>query len=189
MIGSLGGELLVNNSWSGSCVTKLPNREELFPSGCSDERTSALHNGLQMPEVIIVYLGTNDWANGILPRYGGEFACGEVDWEFVFEAAYCEMLKKLKHNYPAAQIFCCTLCAAYMSQNPEFVFNENAGGINIKEYNAAICRAAESQNCRPIDLYKYAVPYDSIDGTHPNKGGMSTLADLILREMLGEYDA
>ena len=99
------------------------------------------------------------------------------------------MLKKLKHNYPAAQIFCCTLCAAYMSQNPEFVFNENAGGINIKEYNAAICRAAESQNCRPIDLYKYAVPYDSIDGTHPNKGGMSTLADLILREMLGENNA
>lgn len=74
VIGSLGGELLVNNSWSGSCVTKLPNREGLFPSGCSDERTSALHNGLQMPEVIIVYLGTNDWANGILPRYGGEFA-------------------------------------------------------------------------------------------------------------------
>ena len=40
-----------------------------------------------------------------------------------------------------------------------------------------------------IDLYKYAVPYDSIDGTHPNKGGMSTLADLILREMLGENNA
>lgn len=55
VIGSLGGELLVNNSWSGSCVTKLPNREGLFPSGCSDERTSALHSGLQMPEIIIVY--------------------------------------------------------------------------------------------------------------------------------------
>ena len=33
----LGGELLVNNSWSGSRVTKLPNKDKLFPSGCSDE--------------------------------------------------------------------------------------------------------------------------------------------------------
>lgn len=55
------GELLVNNSWSGSRVTKLVGNEGLFPSGCSDERTSALHINSVKPDVIIIYLGINDW--------------------------------------------------------------------------------------------------------------------------------
>lgn len=53
-------QLLVNNSWLGSRVTKLPNQDELFPSGCSDERTSSLHINSVKPDVIIIYLGTND---------------------------------------------------------------------------------------------------------------------------------
>ena len=54
VIGFFGGELLVNNSWSGSRVTKLPSSTTLFPSGCSDERTSALHINDVKPDVIIV---------------------------------------------------------------------------------------------------------------------------------------
>lgn len=64
VISFFGGELLVNNSWSGSRVTKLPGRNGLFPSACSDERTSSLHIDSVTPDVIIVYLGTNDWAFG-----------------------------------------------------------------------------------------------------------------------------
>lgn len=64
VIGYFSGELLVNNSWSGSRVTKLPECEQLFPSGCSDERTAALHINDVKPDVIWVYLGTNDWAFG-----------------------------------------------------------------------------------------------------------------------------
>lgn len=45
VISFCGGELLVNNSLSGSRVTKLPGRDSLFPSGCSDERTNRLHIG------------------------------------------------------------------------------------------------------------------------------------------------
>lgn len=41
VIDFFGGELLVNNSWSGSPVTG--SSATLFPSGCSDERTSHLH--------------------------------------------------------------------------------------------------------------------------------------------------
>lgn len=65
VISCCGGELLVNNSWSCSRVTKLPNRDSLFPSGCSDERTNGLHIGSLKPDVIIVYLGTNDWVRGV----------------------------------------------------------------------------------------------------------------------------
>lgn len=62
LIDFLGAELLVNNSWSGSRVTKLPGNNDLFPSGCSDERTNGLHLGVMKPDVILVYIGTNDWA-------------------------------------------------------------------------------------------------------------------------------
>ena len=41
VIDFFGGELLVNNSWSGSRVRS--RRKNSFPSGCSDERTSYLH--------------------------------------------------------------------------------------------------------------------------------------------------
>ena len=64
VIDFFGGELLVNNSWSGSRVTKLPDSDKLFRSGCSDERTNGLHINNVRPDVIIVYLGTNDWAFG-----------------------------------------------------------------------------------------------------------------------------
>lgn len=68
VISYFGGELLVNNAWSGSRVTKIPTYngyEQLFPSGCSDERTSSLHINEVLPDVIVVYLGTNDWAYGV----------------------------------------------------------------------------------------------------------------------------
>lgn len=65
VIDFFGGELLVNNSWSGCRVTRLEYNGPLFPSGCSDERTAALHISDVKSDVILVYLGTNDWANGI----------------------------------------------------------------------------------------------------------------------------
>ena len=80
VISCCGGELLVNNSWSGSRVTKLPNRDSLFPSGCSDERTNGLHIGSLKPDVIIVYLGTNDWVRGVEVSVSPTF-CG---WVFSF---------------------------------------------------------------------------------------------------------
>lgn len=185
VISCCGGELLVNNSWSGSCVTKLPNRDSLFPSGCSNERTNGLHIGSVKPDVIIVYLGTNDWARGAEATNADGRDCDKM-WASVFETAYDKMLEKLRNNYPDTEVFCCTLCSTYMSGKPSFVFPENYGGINIEKYNAVIRSIAESRNCKVIDLYKYHLPYDSVDGSHPNRSGMHTLATLMLREMLDE---
>lgn len=52
--------LLANNSWSGSRVTKLPSRTELFPSGCSSERINGLTIGNETPDIVFVALGDND---------------------------------------------------------------------------------------------------------------------------------
>ena len=75
-----------------------------------------------------------------------------------------------------------------MSGKPSFVFPENYGGINIEKYNAVIRNAAESKNCTVIDIYKYHLSYDSIDGSHPNRDGMQTLAALMLREMFPDSE-
>ena len=184
VISFFGGELLVNNSWSGSRVTKLPGRNGLFPSACSDERTSSLHIDSVTPDVIIVYLGTNDWAFGA--NTGNDTRIlGEDDNE-LFDLAYNNMLKRLKTNYPHSEIWCCTLSETFMSKNPDFTFPHKYSGTHIEEYNEIIRKISFRNKCKLIDLYRCRMPYDSIDGTHPTSKGMSTIATVVIREMTGD---
>lgn len=193
VISFFGGELLVNNSWSGSCVTKLKNKERLFPSGCSDERTGALHINNVKPDVIIVYLGTNDWANGSPTweywKNSGQYEIGlgtiMLPNEECFDIAYEKMLSKLKTNYPNAEIWCCTLCETYISKYPEFQFPHKCAGTHIDEYNEIIRKIAGLHNCKLVDLYNYRIAYDSIDGSHPTNIGMNTIATMIIRSIAG----
>lgn len=181
VINLLGAELLINNSWSGSRVSQLPGTEKLFPSGCSNERTSALHMHDTMPDVIIVYLGTNDWGYGVTPEPKDIRPCDEN--ELVFSCAYETMIKKLQKNYPHAEICCCTLNTTFMSANPEFNFPVAHGGVHIDVYNNIIRNVANRFECKLVDLAAYHKAYDSIDGSHPNADGMKTLATMVLREL------
>ena len=104
VIDRLGGELLVNNSFSGSTVCRHP-RHEIPSYACSDERTSALDRSGVMPDVIMVYMGTNDWGCGTAIRQ--EEDCSRVkDLSGLFFTAYESMLEKLQKNYPHAEIWC-----------------------------------------------------------------------------------
>ena len=47
-------------------MTRLPNREQLFPSGISNERIDGLGDGNRNPDIIIVMLGDNDWGHGVI---------------------------------------------------------------------------------------------------------------------------
>lgn len=194
VIDFFGGELLINNSWSGCRVTRLEYNGPLFPSGCSDERTAALHISDVKPDVILVYLGTNDWANGIPTLEYWENSRDYENWlgtmllpnEECFDVAYDQMLTKLRANYPNAEIWCCTLNITFVSSNSSFKFPYKYGGTHIEEYNQIIKDTADMNNCKIIDLYSYHIPYDSIDGSHPNADGMNTLATLIIREIGGK---
>lgn len=191
VIDFFGSELLVNNSWSGSRVTKLPNKDDLFPSGCSEKRTGNLHIDSVNPDVIIVYLGTNDWANNI--SFWPE-DLNHIDLKRVrhgiemdkFEDAYMYMLWELASNYPDAEIWCCTLCETYISNRPDFQFPHKYAGTHIEAYNDCIRKISKEYNCKLLDLYNYHIPYDTVDGTHPNESGMNTIATLVLREMADE---
>ena len=76
------------------------------------------------------------------------------------------------------------LCKTCIDEDSSFNFPESFGGVHIEEYNRAIREAAFYQNCSLLDLASYNIPYASMDGTHPTKKGMNTLAELVVRGIL-----
>lgn len=176
VIGRLGGELLANDSFAGSTVCKP--RGCAFPSyAASDERTSGLGRSGASPDVIMIFMGINDWGCGFPPfAKDGEKAEGSLS---VFSSAYALMLEKLRKNYPMAELWCFTL-----PLNPEK--REEAELLhrrNIEEYCRAIRECAKKIGARAVDLSARVCRYGSEDGFHPNKEGMETLAKAALESL------
>jgi len=162
-IQALGGQLLVNHSISGSTVCRLPEYE-IQSYGCSDSRTAALGFGRLHPDVILVFLGINDWGHRVPLHPAGQ---GN---ESVFSVAYDRMLKKLRRNYPKAKIFCLTLPPNLPKPAPSFP--------SIDEYSRVILSCAAAQGCRAIQL----PPCETMDGYHPNAAGMAAIADAVVSQ-------
>ena len=163
----LGGKLLVNHSWSGSLVSKLPQCE-IQSYGSSNSRTSALGEEGREPDVILILMGLNDFGWGIGPE--------------AFADAYQTMLRKLRCQYPQAEIWCMTLPISRWSKNPDFVAPTCRAGWHLRDYNRAIRACAEERACRVVDLFCPEKPYDTIDGYHPNAQGMRTLAQAVIEK-------
>lgn len=183
VISFFGGKLLVNNSWSGSRVAKLSESEWIFPSGCSEERVSGLHIGDRrdsrsdiFPEIILVYVGTNDWAFGT-PLYADRNNPSDITR---FDAAYDRMLAGIRNHYPKAEIWCCGLSPTYMSINRQFEFPYCYGGTHLDKYSQVIRQKTEKYHVNYIPLNS---PYDTIDGTHPNRSGMNMIAEAVISAM------
>ena len=177
VIDALGGRLLVNNSWSGSTVCKHP-RYEVESYGCSAGRTGSHGIADQMPDVVMILLGLNDFGCGMRPTP----AEGEDDLA-VFSVAYAAMLEKISRNYPGAEIWGLTLPRSYCSRSPEFEAPVCRGRWHMEDYCPAIGAGAHRAGCVLVELYDPDEPYDTIDGYHPNADGMRTIASAVLREI------
>ena len=174
LINFFGGDLLVNDAFSGCLVSSAYASSELFPSCCSDERTSALHLGTIDPDVIVVFLGLNDYFN-FVPVYRTDESNSKKETE-IFSLAYEMMLKKLKANYPKAEIICLSLFTATMSQDASFSFPFPYELDRIESYNTAIKELCLKYGCIYSDIYTNKSAIDTMDGVHPTKEGMNTLA-------------
>lgn len=164
VIMELGGSFLSNNSYSGSTVSG----GELL-SGTSMERLRALgEHG--MPDVILVSMGANDWGFGALPQ------------EFEYE--YRRMLQRMKKLYPEAEICCATLVEGEAPKEEPVFFNLE-GVMSQRIYSDRIRKVAKEEKVTLADIGRYGISYETVDGVHPNKNGMKTLAKLWLREMDG----
>lgn len=174
---ALGGKLLVNESFSGSLVCRQdPDQIESY--GCSDRRTGNLHIGTTAPDVVMVLLGLNDFGWGMrVDPVPGENGLT------VFSVAYETMLRKLRENYPEAEIWCLTLPYSHWSRQPDFEPPLIRAGWHRKDYCRAIRECAEKTGCKTVDICHPDAPYDTIDGYHPTAEGMRTIADAVLKEI------
>lgn len=176
---ALGGRLLMNHSWAGSLVCKHPHCE-IESYGCSDPRTGGLGVGTQMPDVVMILMGLNDFGWGM--RLEPTAAVEDLS---IFRVAYETMLKKVKRNYPSAEIWCLTLPVGFRSNDPDYTQPAVRSGGHMADYCRIIRECAQKFDCKIVDIHKPDRPYDTIDGYHPTADGMKTIAEAVL-EALGK---
>lgn len=176
LLAETGMNLATNASWSGSKISGN-SQDSTGETGCSDARVQALASGEVDPNIIVVFIGTNDFAANV--------ACGDFSWpaqrpsEGVitsFAQAYLLLLYKLHETYPDADVYCCTLLPRIRtSGTPETYVNSN--GDTIYDYNEVIRKTASAMNCEVIDLNTcglndWNLSLYCVDGRlHPNAAG------------------
>ena len=157
------GVLGSNHSLAGSTVSG-----RLLSSGTSARRQRALaQNGA--PDVILVNMGANDWGFGVLPEE--------------FKKEYQDMIYTLKLLYPQAQIWCGTILEGELPADRKDAFFNVDACISSRMYSDIIRDIARKADVHLADTARHGISYSTIDGVHPDKKGMETIASLWLREM------
>jgi hypothetical protein len=148
----LGLNVLKINANAGSTVsTANSSRIE-----CSaDARISALGAGQIQPDIIICACGLNDfYYNAALGAYDGTQPISAD--RSTFKNAYAYMLNGLQANYPAAEIYCCTIAqnvhSGYKTIDDQLETVVNSGGQRLIDYNAAIRDVAKMFGCHIIEM-------------------------------------
>lgn len=190
LLDDTGMELCSNGSSSGgTCIGDSLSADE--PKyGCSDYRISLL-TGEQgkMPDVIIVYMGTNDLI--LMTPMGDNDGTKLVEEGMVenFSDAYTMILDKLESNYPDAQIYCCTLAqvGGWGTDTP-YVAMTNGFGFTSEDYSKQIEIIAANKGIPVIDLYHCGIEIDNLqetstDGVHPTPTGMEYIERAVLKGM------
>ena len=200
VIDALGAELLVNNSWSGSCVF-MP-RKGTASVGYGD-RAVNLHNDHtnEMPDVIFVYLGCNDFAYykdtfgkaadvdyAALIQDNGDGAFSYAEPQTTCEA-YAIMLHKVQNRYPQAEVYCMTSTAR---RETDYTGDSYPDAGQPTEYSAQLQQITSHFGCPVIDLEKAIskeeAVFDKYMGdkrAHPNALGMDQITNAVLSVMLG----
>ena len=171
VIQALNARLCVNGSYSGSQVTG-----NIFPAALSDERIADLRTSDAVPNVILVYIGFNDFGRGIKASDKGLKRILYHDGRN-FANDYMKMLAKIKRAYPKALIVCGTLMRTEIRGRPSWRFPEMFAGTRFEDYNTAIRRACKRKNCRLADLNALGAQYETLDGSPPTAKGHKTIAD------------
>lgn len=163
----LGGRLVINNSYSGSRVSGKG-----FPAASCEERILRLRSENVVPDLILIYIGFNDFGYGVKVKnnklFGSDLLC--------FEDAYDHMLIQLKKSYPKAEIICGTLMRGFIMDEEDWKFPEHFGGIAFNEYNDMIRHICKKNHCQLADLEKLGYRYETLDGTHATARGHETIA-------------
>ena len=188
----------MNNAWSGSCV--LPTRSNTV--GAYVDRCVQLHNTAgEVPDVILVFLGTNDFSyyQNTLGTYEtidfGVLITDNGDGTYTYAAptttceAYAIMLHKMQTRYPDAEIYCLSLTARRSPDKED----SYADVGQPTEFNASLAAIAQKYGCTVVDLENCGIDaeaniFDTYMGdgrVHPNAQGMDKLSEAVVSAMLG----
>ena len=154
-INKLGGSLFLNNSYSGSCVA-----DSSWHATKNIARLNYCVVNGQTPDVILVYIGSNDCASKYVTLAQ-------------FDAGYEQMVKNLQELCPNSEIVLCTL-----ADSPFYTDD------NMIAYNNVIKKYASQFNCTLVDLQSASLAGHLVDSAHPNTSGMTVLAEKIVEELL-----
>lgn len=171
MIRELCANLCVNNLYSGSKVTGGE-----FPAASSDRRIKNLHTAKCTPDMVLLYIGFNDFGNGVQITRRGIKSCMGEDLS-VFYDAYKHMICSIKKQYPKTTIVCGTLMRTSIREEAEWRFPEMFGGRRLEDYNEAVRKICKKQECHLADFSAMNMRYETLDGSHPTVDGHRTLAD------------
>ena len=156
LIEKLGLSLCVNNSWSGGNLSGKDN------SSSGLNRANFLsHNDKTVPDIIIIFMGTNDLGRKVAPQ--------------IFEEDYKSTLKTVKNKYPNAKVCCVNIPDRDIVMKPQAeIFN--------KIISDAIDEAGE--NFFLADLFRSKLNNDfyymnTVDGLHPDEDGMRIIAEIL----------
>ena len=156
LIKSLGLTLCVNNSWSGGNLSGSDNPI----SGVKRAQNLARDDGSK-PDIIIVFMGTNDLGRGVSPS--------------VFAEDYTKTLLTITGNFPEAAVCCVNI------PDRDALLKSRAEELNRK-IDAAVSAAGE--NVFVADLFGSRLNNDfyylnTVDGIHPDEDGMRIIAEVI----------
>jgi lysophospholipase L1-like esterase len=156
---TLGFELLVNNSYSGG---NLSGRDD--PTSGLARSAFLARDGIT-PDLIILFMGTNDLGRGI-----------DSD---IFVKDYKETLSNLNRLFPDAKICCVTVPDRDPVLKPRAeLFNL---GIRSAALDAEACFIADLFNSRLNNDFYYM---NTLDGLHPDEDGMKIIAEIICTAIL-----
>lgn len=183
-----GMELCVNGSSSGSTCAGDSTSPDDCGYGCSDYRIGDLiRSDGCLPDVIIVYMGTNDFMKAV--PLGDNDGTQVVEEGVIenFSDAYCLILDKLIDSYPDAEIYCCNLPEMGVwgpASGPVFVPFVNGLELTPADYGKRIEIIAAAKGCEVIDLKNCGITMENLqwyvsDGVHLNPEGMELVGSAV----------
>lgn len=174
LINYLNANLLVNNSYSGSTVVQ-EFKEMDFHTSVSPVRINHLNSDTEEPDLIIFYMGANDYYRNKPCEYNFES-------KFDFVGAYYYTLNELLLRYPKAEIWCITFPCGYEINSNEVYGRKNSYGTPKEKYIDAIIdvvNEVDSERVVLLNLHVLNRYYETKDGVHPTKKGMDDLFEMI----------
>lgn len=189
-----GLTLLKNCSWSGSGVAGNSVSTTNAFAACSNKRINDLSKDGISPDIIICYIGINDFGKCVPEGDWLNTKAELSDKKKIdnFSEGYALMLKKIHDKYPIAKVFCCTLVPTRFYGVADYTY-QNKNGIRLCRYNKIIEKVAKYYDDKVIDLYNCGINTDTLhlytlEGLiHPNASGMNLIKNKMIKDLKKYY--